>query len=54
LSPHQRPAEAARASLAYGFEELGLDEIVAMTAVPNLRSMRVMEKCGLRYERRGW
>jgi len=39
--------EAARASLAFGFEELGLDEIVAMTATPNLRSMRVMEKIGM-------
>jgi RimJ/RimL family protein N-acetyltransferase len=36
--------EAARASLAYGFEELGLGEIVAMAAAQNLRSMRVMEK----------
>ena len=39
--------EAARASLAYGFEQLGLDEIVAMTATDNLRSMRVMEKTGM-------
>lgn len=39
--------EAARAALAYGFEELGLDEIVAMTSLPNLRSMRVMEKLGM-------
>lgn len=39
--------EAARASLAYGFEELELEEIVAMTALPNLRSTRVMEKIGM-------
>jgi RimJ/RimL family protein N-acetyltransferase len=39
--------EAARAALAYGFEDLGLTEIVAMTATQNLRSMRVMEKIGM-------
>lgn len=39
--------EAARAALAYGFDDLGLDEIVAMTATQNLRSMRVMEKIGM-------
>ena len=36
--------EAAKASLAYGYEVLGLEEIVAMTALQNVRSMRVMEK----------
>jgi RimJ/RimL family protein N-acetyltransferase len=44
---HGLAPEAARASLAYGFEQLGLDEIVAMTATPNRRSMRVMEKIGM-------
>jgi RimJ/RimL family protein N-acetyltransferase len=39
--------EAARASLAFGFDRLGLEEIVAMTATRNLRSMRVMEKVGM-------
>lgn len=39
--------EAARASIADGFERLGLDEIVSMTAVGNDRSRRVMEKLGM-------
>jgi RimJ/RimL family protein N-acetyltransferase len=39
--------EAARATLAEGFERLGLDEIVAMTAVGNQRSRHVMEKLGM-------
>jgi len=39
--------EAARAALAFGFERLGVDEIVAMTSLPNRRSMRVMEKLGM-------
>jgi len=39
--------EGALASLAYGFEELGLDEIVSMTATSNTASERVMQKVGL-------
>jgi len=39
--------EGARAALAFGFESLGLDEIVAMTAVRNARSRHVMEKLGM-------
>ena len=39
--------EAARAALAFGYERLGLGEIVAMTTTTNLRSMRVMEKIGM-------
>jgi RimJ/RimL family protein N-acetyltransferase len=39
--------EAASASLAYGFEELGLEEIVAWTSVGNERSRRVMERLGM-------
>ncbi len=39
--------EAARATLAEGFDRLGLDEIVAMTAVGNTRSRHVMEKLGM-------
>jgi ribosomal-protein-alanine N-acetyltransferase len=41
--------EAARASLAYGFQTLGLDEIVAMTVPRNTRSRRVMEKLEMSY-----
>ena len=36
--------EGAKAALAYGFETLNLDEIVAFTAVQNMRSRRIMEK----------
>ncbi len=41
--------EAARASLAYGFQTLGLEEIVAMTVPRNLRSRRVMQRLGMSY-----
>ena len=33
--------------LAYGFEELALDEIDSWTTVANERSRRVMEKLGM-------
>ena len=39
--------EAARASVAFGFGEVGLDEIVSFTTVLNVRSRRVMEKLGM-------
>jgi RimJ/RimL family protein N-acetyltransferase len=39
--------EAARAALQYGFEQLGLDEMVSYTAVENERSQRVMERIGM-------
>jgi RimJ/RimL family protein N-acetyltransferase len=42
--------EAARASLQYGFERLGLNEIVAFTASDNMRSRRVMENLGMLYD----
>ena len=41
--------EAARAALAYGFERLGLAEIVSFTTANNARSRRVMEKLGMRW-----
>ena len=40
--------EAARAALAFGFGELGLEEIVSFTAVANRRSAAVMERLGMR------
>lgn len=40
-------AEAATASIAYGFETLALREIVAFTAVSNERSRRLMERLGM-------
>jgi RimJ/RimL family protein N-acetyltransferase len=42
--------EAARAVLAYGFETLGLDEIVSFTTEKNLRSRRVMERIGMTHD----
>lgn len=39
--------EAGRAALAFGFERLGLAEIVSMTAVGNARSRAVMERLGM-------
>jgi RimJ/RimL family protein N-acetyltransferase len=44
---HGYATEGARAALRYGFETLGLREIVAQTSVPNVRSRRVMEKIGM-------
>jgi ribosomal-protein-alanine N-acetyltransferase len=40
--------EAARAALAFGFDELHQDEIVATCSPGNLRSQRVLAKLGLR------
>ncbi len=39
--------EAARASIDDGFNRAGLSEIVAMTALPNLPSQRVMQRLGM-------
>jgi RimJ/RimL family protein N-acetyltransferase len=42
--------EAARASVAYGFETLGLDEIVSFTTETNRRSRAVMERLGMTHD----
>jgi RimJ/RimL family protein N-acetyltransferase len=39
--------EAGRASLAFGFEEADLGEIVSFTSTLNLRSQAVMERIGM-------
>lgn len=44
---HGYAPEAARAALAFGFGDLGLDEIVSFTAVINSNSRRVMDKLGM-------
>lgn len=44
---HGYATEGARAALAYGFDALGLDEIVSFTVPANVRSRRVMEKLGM-------
>lgn len=41
--------EGAKAVLKYGFEILQLNEIVALTAINNTRSRRVMEKIGMHH-----
>jgi len=41
--------EGARASLRYGFEERGLDHIIAAAFVDNIASRRVLEKIGMTY-----
>ena len=41
--------EGARGCLEYGFGTLGLDEIVAFTAVLNHRSERVMQRLGMTF-----
>jgi ribosomal-protein-alanine N-acetyltransferase len=40
-------AEAARAALDFGFDELALDQIVAMIGLDNSRSQRVAERLGM-------
>lgn len=45
---HGFATEAGRAALSFGFETLGLDEIVSFTTVANVRSRAVMERLGLR------
>ena len=44
--------EAARAALDFGFDRLGLGEIVAFTVPPNEPSWRMMEKLGMRADGR--
>ena len=44
---HGFASEAARAALEAGFTRIGLDEIVSMTALTNLRSQAVMQRIGL-------
>jgi RimJ/RimL family protein N-acetyltransferase len=40
-------SEGARAVLAFGFDALGLEEIVSFTALTNLRSQAVMARIGM-------
>jgi RimJ/RimL family protein N-acetyltransferase len=44
---HGYVTEAAREALRFGFEEVGLQEIVSFTVPQNARSWRVMERIGL-------
>ncbi|HEV2262346.1 MAG TPA: GNAT family protein [Candidatus Rubrimentiphilum sp.] len=47
---HGYATEAARAMLDLGFGTFGCDEIFAMTATPNTRSERVMQRLGMQRE----
>ncbi|HEY6292075.1 MAG TPA: GNAT family N-acetyltransferase [Terriglobia bacterium] len=42
-------AEGARAALGFGFERLGLNEIVSFTVPANMRSRGVMERIGMHH-----
>src|SRR5215471_8930008 len=44
-------SEGARALVRHGFEEVGLDRIIAQTLAVNARSRAVMERVGLTYVR---
>lgn len=47
---HGYATEAAKAAVAYAFEEVGLTEIVSMTAVLNTRSQAVMGRLGMSHD----
>ncbi|MEU6370228.1 GNAT family N-acetyltransferase [Streptomyces sp. NPDC046931] len=46
-SGHGYASEGARAAVAFGFQRLGLAEILAVTAATNLRSQAVMRRIGM-------
>jgi len=45
--------EGAKACLEYGFNKIGLDEIISFTAVGNAKSIRVMEKIRMKRDGNG-
>ncbi len=47
---HGYATEAGRAVLDFGFRELGLPEILAITVAANTRSRAVMERLGMTYD----
>ena len=47
---HGYATEAARASLRFGFERRGLDEILSWTVPANVRSRAVMERIGMTHD----
>ena len=48
---HGYATEASAASLDYGFETVGLERIIAIYHIENVRSGMVMERLGMRVER---
>ena len=51
---HGYATEAAQSCLRFAFDELGLDEVVAITTLANEASQRVMRKCGLVFQGTAW
>ena len=52
---HGFGGEAARAVLRHGFEQCGIDRVIAATDTPNQRSVRVLQRLGMSFrERREW
>ncbi|MBM3646507.1 MAG: GNAT family N-acetyltransferase [Alphaproteobacteria bacterium] len=49
---HGYATEVARVALAYGFDDLGLERIFAITLPDNTASQAVMKRLGLTYRRR--
>lgn len=50
---HGYATEAARRALAFAFDDLGLDGVVAFTTTTNLRSQAVMRRIGMRHDPAG-
>jgi RimJ/RimL family protein N-acetyltransferase len=46
-------SEAARESVRYAFQDLGLQQVVSFTSVGNLPSQRVMRRIGMRHDAPG-
>ncbi len=47
--------EAVRAVLTHGFEQCGIEQVIAATDTPNQSSVRVMQRLGMAFaERRQW
>ena len=44
--------QAARAAIAYGFDTLGLSQVVSFTTEENWRSRAVMERLGMQHDPR--
>jgi RimJ/RimL family protein N-acetyltransferase len=42
--------EAAQSAIAFGFQQLHLAEVVAFTAITNLKSRAVMERLGMQFD----
>lgn len=42
--------EGAQGAIDFAFQELGLDEVVAITATTNVRSQRVMQRLGMTHD----